>query len=87
MSPAPQHPPGHEELLQTQDPPTQSCPEVQATQDAPPVPHWLSVGGVTQVVALAQQPLPQEPEVHWQLPDTQSWVEVQTTQLTPPVPQ
>jgi hypothetical protein len=56
---------------QPQAPPTHDSVAAQATHPAPAVPHWLAVGGLTQVVPL-QQP-PQLAPSQTQIPPEQCW--------------
>jgi hypothetical protein len=68
-----QQPPVHALAQSPQTPLLQSCPDVQAVQDEPAMPHEVGLGLLLQLLLLSQQPLAHEVASHTHAPPTQCW--------------
>jgi hypothetical protein len=66
-----QQPPAHALAQSPQTPLLQSCPDVQAVQDDPPMPHDVAFGLLLQLLVLSQHPLAHEVASQTQAPPTQ----------------
>jgi hypothetical protein len=66
-----QQPPAHALAQSPQTPLLQSCPDVQAVQDEPPMPQDVGLGLLLQWLVLSQHPLAQDVASHTHAPPTQ----------------